>query len=206
MRGVLRRNGARVVWLTLVWILLWGTFTWANLLGGLVVAVIVLAVFPLPAVTSGGRLRPVALVRVVLDVARNLVVSSVQVAWQSVRPGPPIRSSIVAARLSEEAEGAELLVATLIECLSLVPGSVVVEASADEGIIYAHVLGADDQAAIDRFRAHVARLEADLVAAGVHRVRVRPDPTGDAAAGTDPRDDPDDPVENEPETVSGGER
>lgn len=206
MKGVLRRNGARVVWLTLVWILLWGTFSWANLLGGLVVAVLVLAVFPLPAVTSGGSLRPVALVRVVLDVARNLVVSSLQVAWQSVRPGPPIRSSIVAAHLSEDAEGAELLVATLIECLSLVPGSVVVEASADEGILYAHVLGADDQAAIDRFRAQVARLEADLVAAGVHRVRVRPDPTGDAAAGTDPRDDPDDAVEDEPETVSGGER
>ena len=206
MKGILRRNGARVVWLTLVWILLWGTFTWANLLGGLAVAVLVLAVFPLPAVTSGGRLRPVALVRVVLDVARNLVVSSVQVAWQSVRPGPPIRSSIVAARLSEDAEGAELLVATLIECLCLVPGSVVIEASADEGIIYAHVLGADDQAAIDRFQAQVTRLEADLVAAGVHRVRVRPDPTGDAAAGTDPRDDPDDPVENERETVSGGER
>ena len=206
MRGVLRRNGARMVWLTLVWILLWGTFSWANLLGGLVVAVIVLAVFPLPAVTSGGRLRPIALVRVVLDVARDLVVSSLQVAWQSVRPGPPIRSSIVAVRLSEDAEGAELLVATLIECLSLVPGTVVVEASADEGILYAHVLGADDRAAIDRFRAQVARLEAELVAAGVHRVRVRPDPTGDAAAGTDPRDDPDDPVENEPETVSGGER
>jgi multicomponent Na+:H+ antiporter subunit E len=217
MKGTLRRNGVRVVWLTLVWVLLWGTFSWANLLGGLAVAVLVLLVFPLPAVTSAGRLRPVALLLVVLDVGRDLVVSSLQVAWQSVRPGPPIRSSIVAARLSADAEGAELLVAMLVECLCLVPGSVVVEASADEGIIYAHVLGADDQAAIDRFQAQVARLEAELVAAGVHRVRVRPDPTGDAAAGTDPRDDPDDPVENEPgddheadpvtgSSVSGGER
>ena len=25
----------RVLWLTLVWILLWGTFSWANLIGGL---------------------------------------------------------------------------------------------------------------------------------------------------------------------------
>lgn len=184
----------RVLWLTLVWVLLWGTFSWANVLGGLVVAVLVLVLFPLPAVTTGGRVRPVAMLRVVLDVARDLVVSSVQVAWQSIRPGPPPRSSIVAVELSD---GSELLTAMLVECLSLVPGSVVVDASAEERMLWAHVLGADDDAAVDRYRAQVARLEADLMAVGVHRVRVEPASSGRAEAGTDPRDDPD-PVDPEP--------
>jgi multicomponent Na+:H+ antiporter subunit E len=179
----------RVLWLTLVWVLLWGTFSWANVLGGLVVAVAVLVLFPLPAVTSGGRLRPLGLLRVVLDVARDLAVSSVQVAWQSVRPGPPIRSSIVAVQIEEDSE---LLMALLVECLSLVPGSVVVEASAAERTLWAHVLGADDEAAVERFRRQVARLVADLTAAGVHRVRVEPERSGRSGAGSDPRDDPDD--------------
>lgn len=180
----------RVAWLTLVWVLLWGTFSGANLLGGVAVAVAVLVLFPLPAVSSGGALRPLGLLRVVLDVARDLAVSSVQVAWQSVRPGPPPRSSIVAIEVPVDSE---LLVAVLAECLSLVPGSVVVEASAAERTLWAHVLGADDEAAIARFRAHVDRLVADLLAAGVHRVRVEPDRAARVGAGSDPRDDPEDP-------------
>ena len=186
----LRRPGVlRVAWLTLVWVLLWGTFSWANLLGGIVVAIAVLVLFPLPAVSSGGALRPLGLLRVVLDVARDLAVSSVQVAWQSVRPGPPPRSSIVAVTVPDDSE---LLLALLVECLSLVPGSVVIEASAPERTLWAHVLGADDEAAIARFRRQVDRLVADLRAAGVHRVRVEPDRAARVRAGDDPRDDPDD--------------
>ncbi len=178
----------RVAWLTLVWVLLWGTFSWADLLGGVVVAVAVLVAFPLPAVSSHGGLRPLGLLRVVLDVARDLAVSSVQVAWQSVRPGPPPRSSIVAVTVPDDSE---MLMALLVECLSLVPGSVVVEASAAERTLWAHVLGADDEAGIARFRRQVDRLVTDLVAAGVHRVRVEPDRAARVGAGTDPRDDPD---------------
>ncbi|MDL5155341.1 Na+/H+ antiporter subunit E [Actinomycetospora termitidis] len=194
----------RVLWLTLVWVLLWGTFSWANLLGGLAVAIVVLALFPLPAVSTGGRLRPLALVRVFLDVARDLVVSSVQVAWQSVRPGPPIRSSIVAVEVSEDSE---LLMAMLVECLSLVPGSVVVEASAEERMLWAHVLGADDDAAVERFRAQVARLEADLLAVGLAQVRVEPTSSGRTEAGTDPLDDPEELLEDdEPDRLDGAVR
>lgn len=178
----------RVAWLTVVWVLLWGTFSWANLLGGIVVAVAVLVAFPLPAVSSDGRLRPLGLLRVLLDVARDLAVSSVQVAWQSVRPGPPPRSSIVAVAVPDDSE---LLMALLVECLSLVPGSVVVEADAAARTLWAHVLGADDAAAIGRFHRQADRLVRDLIAAGVHRVRVEPGRASRVGVGTDPRDDPD---------------
>jgi multicomponent Na+:H+ antiporter subunit E len=178
----------RVAWLTLVWVLLWGTFSWANLLGGIVVAVAIGLAFPLPAVSSDGGLRPSGLLRVALDVARDLAVSSVQVAWLSVRPGPPPRSSIVAVPVPDDSE---LLMALLVECLSLVPGSVVVEAAAEERTLWAHVLGADDPAAIERFRRQADRLVRDLMGAGVHRVRVEPERAARAGVGTDPRDDPD---------------
>ncbi len=178
----------RVAWLTVVWVLLWGTFSWANLLGGVLVALAIGLAFPLPAVSSDGGLRPSGLLRVALDVARDLAVSSVQVAWLSVRPGPPPRSSIVAVTVPDDSE---LLMALLVECLSLVPGSVVVEAATEERTLWAHVLGADDPAAIERFRRQADRLVRDLMAAGVHRVRVEPERAARAGVGTDPRDDPD---------------
>ncbi|GAA4866970.1 Na+/H+ antiporter subunit E [Actinomycetospora straminea] len=162
--GLLRR-AAPVVWLVLVWVLLWGTFSWANVLGGLVVALVVLTVFPLPPAPGRGWLRPLATLRTVGRFVVDLVVSSLQVAWQSLqalRPGEPIHSSVVAVRL---ASSSEFVMAMVVELLTLVPGSVVIEARPEERTIWAHVLGADDDAAVAAFREQVARLEADVVAA-----------------------------------------
>jgi len=162
--GLLRR-AVPVVWLVLVWVLLWGTFSWANVLGGLVVALVVLAVFPLPPAPGRGWLHPGAALRLIGRFVADILVSSLQVAWQSlqaVRPGRPIRSSVVAVQL---ASSSEFVMAMIVEMLSLVPGSVVIEARPEERTVYAHVLGADDDASVAAFRAQVARLEADLVAA-----------------------------------------
>jgi multicomponent Na+:H+ antiporter subunit E len=149
-------------WLVLVWMLLWGTFSWANLLSGALVAVLVLRLFPLPHIAGSGRLRPLPALRFLGRFVLDLVRSSVQVAWQSVRPGPPVRSAIVAARLSDPSE---FLLAMVVETLSLVPGSVVIDVDPAERTLYAHVLGAADDDAVVAFRAQVARIEADLVEA-----------------------------------------
>ena len=61
--------------------------------------------------------------------------------------------------------GVLLALVASIGLLSLVPGSVVIEARPEERMIYAHVLGADDDEAVAAFRAQVALLEADLVEA-----------------------------------------
>ncbi|GLZ44758.1 hypothetical protein Acsp06_09430 [Actinomycetospora sp. NBRC 106375] len=162
--GLLRR-AVPVVWLVLVWVLLWGTFSWANVLGGLAVALLVLAAFPLPPAPGRGWLHPLAALRAVGRFSADLVVSSLQVAWQALQavlPGPPIRSSVVAVRL---ASSSEFVMAMVVETLSLVPGSVVIEARPEERTVYAHVLGAGDAEAVAAFRAQVRRLEADIVAA-----------------------------------------
>ena len=166
----------RLLWLTLVWVLLWGTFSWANLLGGLLVAVLVLTLLPLPGVGGGGRRRPLPMLRVVGRVAADLAISSVQVAWQSVRPGPPLRSSVVAVRFPERSE---LLMAALVETLSLVPGSVVIEADAARGTLWAHVLGADTDDDVERFRGRVLALKGELVATGIAATRDPASPDGE---------------------------
>jgi len=161
--GLLRR-AVPAVWLVIVWVLLWGTFSWANVLGGLVVGLVVITLFPLPPAPGRGWVRPWAALVALGRFVRDLVVSSLQVSWQSLQAvvGPPIRSSVVAVRL---ASSSEFVMAMVTEALTLVPGSVVIEARPEERTIYAHVLGADDADAVAAFRAQVARLEADIVRA-----------------------------------------
>ena len=49
-RGLVKRRVQIVSWvvLTLVWVMLWGNFSWINVLSGVLLSALVLAVFGLP--------------------------------------------------------------------------------------------------------------------------------------------------------------
>ena len=76
----LRAHPWLLVWLTAVWVGLWGSVTAANVLGGLAVAVVLVGALPLESAPRSGVLRPLAAVRFFVAFARDLVRSSVQVA------------------------------------------------------------------------------------------------------------------------------
>ncbi|TDB74773.1 Na+/H+ antiporter subunit E [Micromonospora sp. KC721] len=179
-RRARRRNRlVAVTGLVLVWVLLWGTFTWANLIGGLLVAVVLLAAFPLPPVTFAGRIRPVPLARFWSRFLRDLVVASVQIAWLALRFGHTPRSAIIAVPLRVNTD---LNLTLTAEALSLVPGSLILEADRRTGTLYVHVLGVRTLDEVQRFRRDVLDLEARIVAAigsSEERRRVaRADPAG----------------------------
>ncbi|MBX7267124.1 Na+/H+ antiporter subunit E [Micromonospora sp. Llam7] len=162
-RPARRRNQlVAVLGLVTVWVLLWGTFTWANVIGGLVVAAVLLVVFPLPPVTFSGRIRPLPMLRFWLRFLWDLVVASAQVAWLALRVGPPPRSAIIAVRLRVNTD---LNLTLTAEALSLVPGSLILEADRRTGTLYIHVLNVNDLGEVDRFRRHVLDIEARIVAA-----------------------------------------
>jgi multicomponent Na+:H+ antiporter subunit E len=52
-----------LAWLVLVWILLWGTLSWANVVSGVVVALLLMLLLPLPPVAGGARVRPLSSMR-----------------------------------------------------------------------------------------------------------------------------------------------
>ena len=84
MTAPARRVRPRVVevgWLTLVWVLLWGTFSAGNLLNGLLLALVVTRVFPLPDTHVGGRVHPGAALAFLGRFFVDLVTASAQVAW-----------------------------------------------------------------------------------------------------------------------------
>ena len=95
-------------------------------LGGALVAVVILVFLPLPRVTFGGRLRPLALAEFVGRFVVELVAASVHVGWVTVRPGPGPRNAIVAVRLRVRSD---LNLALTAEALSLVPGTLIVYAA-----------------------------------------------------------------------------
>ncbi len=102
------------------------------------------------------------LLRFWLHFLRDLVVASAQVAWLAVRVGPTPRSAIIAARLRVNTD---LNLTLTAEALSLLPGSLILEADRRTGTLYIHVLGVTSRDEVERFRRGVLELEARIIEA-----------------------------------------
>ncbi|WP_372593925.1 Na+/H+ antiporter subunit E [Actinotalea sp.] len=127
---------AAVIWLTLVWVGLWGTLTPANVLGGLAIAVLVVRGLPMPPIDYHGRVRVGRVVALVARTSVDLVVASTQVALLALGRRTP-RSAVIRVALRSTSDLYLTLTAQLV---SLVPGSIVVEAHRLSGTLYVHVL------------------------------------------------------------------
>ena len=148
-------------WLILVWILLWGTVSAANILSGLAVALVITVLLPLPAVPVEGRVHPLSLLRLIGMVAYYLVLSSVQVAWLAVKPGPPPLTAVLRAHLAVKSD---LVLALAVNIINLIPGSIVLEIDQIRRMIYMHVIDVGSDRAVNRFYRQVAEIERLLVA------------------------------------------
>jgi len=158
----LRHQLPLVAWLVLVWFLLWGTWSWANLLSGLAVALGVMLLLPLPAVAGHARLRPLPLVRFVGHFLVDLVVSGAQVAWRALGPGGARQGAIVRVQLRADSD---LLLTVVAETISLVPGSLVLDLDRERRLISVHLLHAVDVAHVERQKADVLATEDRIVRA-----------------------------------------
>ncbi|WP_439673677.1 Na+/H+ antiporter subunit E [Embleya sp. MST-111070] len=152
-----------VVWLTAVWVALWGTLTVANVLTGVVSAVLMLVLLPLSPARDRLAFRPWGLVRFVLRFGLDLVVSSLRVAWQALWPGRLPRNSVLAVELTPRSD---LLLTLTVLALNVLPGSIVIEIDRGRSTtLFIHALGADTPAAVAAARRAVLRLAARAVGA-----------------------------------------
>ncbi|SNR37907.1 Na+/H+ antiporter subunit E [Blastococcus mobilis] len=180
----LRHQLPLLVWLVLVWNLLWGTWSWANLLSGIVVALAVTLLLPLPPVVGGTHLHPVGLVVFLGYFFLDLVRSAALVAWQTIRPGGIGRSAIIRVQLRTDSD---LLLTIVAESLTLVPGSVVIDMDRERRTLSIHVLHVRNLEDVERRRAAVLAEEervvrafgsADEIAALAHAPGEAPTGTG----------------------------
>lgn len=146
---------AQIIGLTVIWVLLWGTLTWANLVTGVVVSVSLCLAFPQPQVDLGLRLHPWGILRLAGYLVCEMSVSGVRVARQ-IFAELPYRAAVIAVPL--RCRGDLMLTATAI-FVSNVPGGSVVEVRRDTATLFLHVIEADDPAMVDAYRRSVWRLE-----------------------------------------------
>lgn len=160
-----RRSGVQwpmLIGLTIVWVLLWGGLTVANVVSGLVVAVVVTLVFPLPPIVFAGRVRPRGLAVLVGWFVVELVVASVQVAGQALRIGRPPMNAVIEVDLRSHSD---LYLTLTAELLSLVPGSLVVEVRRSTSTLFLHVLGVRSAADVEQARQRALLQEERVVRA-----------------------------------------
>jgi multicomponent Na+:H+ antiporter subunit E len=108
-----------------------------------------------------GRVHPLSLIRLIVTVGYYLVLSSVQVAFLAVRPGPPPLSAVLRAHLAVKSD---LVLALAVNIFNLIPGSIVLEIDQTRRMLYMHVLDVGSDRAVGRFNRQVAVVERQLVA------------------------------------------
>ncbi len=159
-RPTLGGRAAAVGTLTAIWVLLWGDLSWANVVGGVLVSLFAVFVLPLPPLELHKRLRPLGALRYVVRLIRDLIVSSVDVAKAALRPRGRLQNAVVAIPLRVVSD---LNVALTSVTVTLIPGSVVIEARRETGVLYIHMLNVRDHRHLDRLRQDVLDVERRVV-------------------------------------------
>jgi multicomponent Na+:H+ antiporter subunit E len=159
LRGLLApRRVVTILLLVGAWCALWGSISVANVLSGLVVSVV--AVLIAGSEPGATRIRFGPLLHFFWLVFLDLIVSTAQVAWEILTPTDYTDEAIIAVDTRIEARSHLLI---LVVAITVTPGTAVVDADADTGCFYLHVLHAERA---DQITAHVQRL-ADLACRGL---------------------------------------
>lgn len=145
-----------ITWLTAVWVLLWNDLSLANVVNGVLIAVLATMLLPLTPVPFEAHLRPWAALVLLARFAWDVVVASVQVAVLALSPRRVPRGAVIRVRLRSHSD---VVLTMTAELASLVPGSIIVEAHRLTGTLYVHVLDVETAGGLEAARRHVLEQE-----------------------------------------------
>jgi multicomponent Na+:H+ antiporter subunit E len=149
----------RVAALLVLWLLAWGDISTANVLSGAAFGSVLVIAFPPRRRSAVHRLRPLGIVRLVLYVIGQLVVSNLIVARVILSRRSEVRTGVLAYHVQDASDQVLTLISNVI---ALTPGTMTVEVIREPPTIYVHFLLLDDP---DSARDDIARLERLVVAA-----------------------------------------
>lgn len=148
--------------LVVLWAVLWGNVTWLTVITGVGVAILVTRVFYLPPAELSGRINPWYVLVFFAHFFADVAIASFTVAFQALNPRPIPRSSVIGIQLRTRSD----LIMTLDAiAMSLVPGSLVVEADRERGVLYLHTFGTRTVDDVEAMRRKVLVVEARIVRA-----------------------------------------
>ncbi|AKK09769.1 Na+/H+ antiporter subunit E [Corynebacterium testudinoris] len=150
-----------VVWITLMWCLLMGEISWANVIGGFLVGLVVVLALPLPAMPIAGlSIKWGTLISYFLVWIWDLFIASFRVAWLALRPAAPPKTAIVQVPMRVSSE----LVMTFATALyNLQPGGSVSDIDIANRMWTVHLLDAGSPAALQREIDSIASLERRMI-------------------------------------------
>lgn len=131
------RRAVNLVWLTLVWVTLWETLSWANVLGGLLVSGAVLLILPPKPGSSDVGFRLLPAIKLLIYFLWKLIEASGKLAFEIVTPRNRINAAVVSVTLTSDVDGIIIAVANMI---SLTPGTVTLEVDRKTNTLFIHVL------------------------------------------------------------------
>jgi multicomponent Na+:H+ antiporter subunit E len=148
-----KRSLVPATWLVVFWLALWEDLSIGNLVGGVLVAVAVLAVARPGAGEGQARFRPLAAVRFFGWFLWKLLEASAIVAWEVATPTNVINEGIVAVPI----HGTSRLVTTIVaNAITLTPGTLTIDIRTNPTVLYVHVL---HLRTIEEVRREVHKLE-----------------------------------------------
>lgn len=148
--------------LAAIWVLLWDRVTVGNVVNGLIIGAVITQIFPLPSIQYFGRIHPWRLIVLTTRFFVDLVSAAIEVSIATLDRHPPKGGSIVEVQLRVRNE----LYMTIISALvSLVPGSIVVEARRTANVLYVHGFHVTTPEGLEELRADVLAVETRVVRA-----------------------------------------
>lgn len=134
--------------LALVWAAISGAFTGYNLLIGFVMGMVVLLILR-QALGSGVYLQQVGiLVSFIFFFLKELLLSSLHVAWEVITPNSHISPGVIAITLDDDMSAAQITL--LANTITLTPGTLSIDVSPDKRYLYIHAMYIKDVEAFKR--------------------------------------------------------
>jgi multicomponent Na+:H+ antiporter subunit E len=157
-RLAIGQSVALAVWFVLLWVGLWADLSVANVVSGLVVAIVAIWLAERisgPARQGRARISPVGLVVFVVHVLWSLVKSNLFLAWEIVTPTNTIATGTVEVPLRSPSAAIAMAVSNVV---TLTPGTVTLGVADDSSSLTIGVLHLSDPAAVRRSVQHTERL------------------------------------------------
>ncbi len=144
-----------LIWLTLVWVMLWGGMSTGNFVAGFILALLVTTVAPFPANPFDGRFRPLGVLRLFGRFFKDILIASFQQGAFVLSRRQP-EGAIIRIHLRSHSD---VYLAMVSGMTALVPGSVVVDSHRVTGTLYVHVFDTELAGGIEGVHKTVMELE-----------------------------------------------
>lgn len=165
----IRGQWTSLMLLTLVWIMLNGNASLLTVGSGVLIALLISIVFPLPSIEWGGRINPFGFLKLIGILLWELASASVRLAAYAFSRDPTLHSAIIAVRLNSDSDLYQVGTGSM---LSIVPGSVVVDARRKTRTLYLHLFNTSPEA-LRHDKLHALREESLILGAFGSKVERR---------------------------------